>query len=673
MIGKILQGRYEIVKSIGFGGMADVYLAKDVLLDRRVAVKVLRKQFLNDKAQLEQFEREARSAARLIHPDIVNIFDVAQEGDLHYIVMEYVDGITLKTYLEQKGKLDVFTAVNIAAKLASALQHAHKHHIIHCDIKPQNILLGENLVPKIVDFGISRMVSNETRVFTSSLVGSVHYISPEQARGETLTSQSDIYSLGVVLFEMLTGRVPFDGQSAVAVAMMHVNQEPPRLSSLVANVPAKLQTVLDKALAKNLADRYQSAEDFRRDLTAIKAEYYKEEELSPEVLAQPQPLPQEQVEEDLPFASRSSLTDGAKDETIIMKNPERPQGASGDTTIIMKSPVGTLSALEAKRQEHNKKLRKKLMIGVLAILAVLFSLVGFYFWYTTPTVEVPGVVGMSVVEAQKKLMEVGFKVKLEEVVQKDVTPGTVVKQDPAAKTKRKEGATVTIFISRGLELGHAPNVVGMPLEKAREALKKAGYEVGNISKQWDKNKSEGVVLSMTPTAVTMVPKGSKIDLVVNADEDKPKDTTLPSVVGLKLAEAKQKLADAGLSNVEVQTVDSSKAADTVVAVSPEAGASVKTDAKITLQVSNGKAKVEPPKTNTGSSESVTGSRYVEFTVPGNSGEHEIKVVVSDSQRQWVAYEGKVKSGSILKQRVDTVGHAKVQFLVDKKVVDEKSW
>ena len=667
MIGKILQGRYEIVKTIGFGGMADVYLAKDILLDRRVAVKVLREQFLHDKAQLAQFEREARSAARLIHPDIVNIFDVAQEGDLHYIVMEYVDGITLKTYLEQKGKLDVFTAVNIAAKLASALQHAHKHHIVHCDIKPQNILLGENLVPKIVDFGISRMVSNETRVFTASLVGSVHYISPEQAKGEPLTSQSDIYSLGVVLFEMLTGRVPFDGQTAVAVAMMHVNQNPPPLSAYVDNVPAKLQTVVNKALAKNLADRYQTAEDFRRDLTAIKAEYYKEEELSPEVLAQPQPVRPEEVQEDLPFANPGTPV------SSLDAEPARPEGGQGDTTIIMKSPVSSLATMEAKRAEHNKKLRKKLMVLALSVLAVLFGMVGFYFWYTTPTVEVPGVVGMSVVEAQKKLMEAGFKVKLEEVMQKDVIPGTVVKQDPAAKTKRKEGATVTLFISRGLELGNAPNVVGLTLEKAKEALKKAGYEVGNVTKQWNKNKSEGVVLSMSPTAETKVPKGTKIDLVVNADDDKPKDTSLPSVVGLKLAEAKQKLADAGLSNIEVQTVDSSKAADTVVGVSPEAGASVKTDAKIVLQVSSGKSKAEPAKPNPGTSESVTGSRYVEFTVPGGSGEHDIKVVVSDSQKQWVAYEGKVKSGSILKQKVDTVGHAKVQFLVDKKVVDEKSW
>ena len=270
MVGEILNGRYEILKSVGFGGMAEVYLAKDVLLDRKIAVKVLRKKFLDNKNQLEQFKREARSAARLIHPSIVTIYDVCDEGDISYILMEYVEGVSLKAFEEQNGRMDPGLAVALTAQLASALDHAHKHNIIHCDIKPQNIVLTEAMVPKIVDFGISRIVSNETMAFTASVVGSVHYFSPEQAQGLAVTAQSDIYSLGIVFYEMLTGKVPFDGNNAVSVARKQVEEQAPPLRDFWPEAPDALQEIIDKALAKNLQDRYATAEDMKNDLMRVK-------------------------------------------------------------------------------------------------------------------------------------------------------------------------------------------------------------------------------------------------------------------------------------------------------------------------------------------------------------------------------------------------------------------
>ena len=270
MVGEILNGRYEILKSVGFGGMAEVYLAKDVLLDRKIAVKVLRKKFLDSKTQLEQFKREARSAARLIHPSIVTIYDVCDEGDISYILMEYVEGVSLKAFEEQNGRMDPALAVALTAQLASALDHAHKHNIIHCDIKPQNIVLTESMVPKIVDFGISRIVSNETMAFTASVVGSVHYFSPEQAQGLAVTAQSDIYSLGIVFYEMLTGKVPFDGNNAVSVARKQVEDQAPPLKAYWPDAPDALQAIIDKALAKNLRDRYATAEDMKNDLMKVK-------------------------------------------------------------------------------------------------------------------------------------------------------------------------------------------------------------------------------------------------------------------------------------------------------------------------------------------------------------------------------------------------------------------
>ena len=230
--GTILKQRYKILRHIGSGGMAEVYLAEDLLLNRQVAIKILRDQFNDDKTLLNQFKHEAQSAARLSSPSIINIFDVCEEEGKSFIVMEYVEGKTLKDLLEEKGRLSPYKAVCIAEDIAAGLSHAHRRNIIHCDIKPHNILITENMHPKIADFGIARMISNMTMVYTNSVIGSVHYLSPEQASGKPVTAQSDIYSLGIVLYEMLTGHVPFDGNTAVAVAMMHVEKTPPPLSML---------------------------------------------------------------------------------------------------------------------------------------------------------------------------------------------------------------------------------------------------------------------------------------------------------------------------------------------------------------------------------------------------------------------------------------------------------
>ncbi|WP_293728631.1 protein kinase [uncultured Phascolarctobacterium sp.] len=269
----ILSGRYEIIRAIGYGGMAEVYLAHDQLLDRNVAVKMLRDQFLEDKELLEQFRREAKSAARLVHPYIINIYDVVSEGSSQYIVMEYVDGVTLKEYM-QEHKLSLNAVLEIAVRLADALQHAHSHNIIHCDIKPQNVLLDKNMNPKIADFGIAKMVTNQTMVYSKSVMGSVHYISPEQASGGKITACSDVYSLGVVLFEMLTGQVPYVGPTAVAVAMMHVEKPVPQLADYMENVPEGIQEIINKALAKNCAERYADAGQLRRDLLALKMKLF---------------------------------------------------------------------------------------------------------------------------------------------------------------------------------------------------------------------------------------------------------------------------------------------------------------------------------------------------------------------------------------------------------------
>jgi beta-lactam-binding protein with PASTA domain len=633
--GKILKGRYEIIKPIGFGGMADVYLARDILLDRQVAVKVLKDQFLKDKGQLAQFEREAKSAARLIHPSIINIFDVCEEDGIHYIVMEYVEGITLKAYEEQKGPLEIPQAVSIAAQLAAALQHAHKHNIIHCDIKPQNILMAEGLVPKIVDFGISRMVSDETMVFNANVVGSVHYFSPEQAQGEPVTAQSDIYSLGVVLYEMIAGKVPFDGSTALAVARMHIESEPEPLSTFAKDVPPRLQHVIDKALAKNLADRYQTAEEMRRDLLAVKADLIGEDVDVNYHSGYTEPLE--------PVAPEVADFQGEEDATRVMSPvPSREELAAGDAKAARKRKI------------------KKILLYALSAFIVLCIGLGAYFTYTTPNVEVPAVTGMTVVEAQKALEDAGFKIKLKEAYDANVTPGTVMKQDPAPKTMKKSGATVTITICRGLELLNVPNVTGQELSQAQKMLEEAGYKLGNVSKSWDSSKSKGVVLKQSPKADSRLPKGTAIDLVVNEQEnEKPKSAQMPGIVGLSLENGQDKLAALGLNIAELKTVDSDKPANTIIAMSPAAGVVVNGESKIAVTISSGK---KPP---------APAAQYVEFVVPG-TGDHAVQIFVKDAQKQWVAADGKYKGGTRVRQKITVSGPAKVQFFVDQKLLEEKS-
>ena len=610
MVGEILNGRYEILKSVGFGGMAEVYLAKDVLLDRKIAVKVLRKKFLDNKNQLEQFKREARSAARLIHPSIVTIYDVCDEGDISYILMEYVEGVSLKAFEEQNGRMDPGLAVALTAQLASALDHAHKHNIIHCDIKPQNIVLTEAMVPKIVDFGISRIVSNETMAFTASVVGSVHYFSPEQAQGLAVTAQSDIYSLGIVFYEMLTGKVPFDGNNAVSVARKQVEEQAPPLKAYWPEAPDALQEIIDKALAKNLQDRYATAEDMKNDLMRVKNliypsknnETFLDQTIPLLAIAANSPVkaataaaagpskarshPEEEKYQTLIMSLPSFLTREVDDDTseygqfeepestrkVVAVNAEQNVADAGaetseaaafgtaevvaamgaseaeqqslfaedtDTVPVTKKaepgdrpavrgeetdgkpvviPVGDMNgaskpempsqggkpagsglsatgtpavavaaqkesqgALNTELERNNDKPKKKagFLKKLLAAIILLFVLLAgglFYFFSSSkPEIAVADVNGKPVAEAQQVLEAQGFKVEVENKVDTSVKPGTVLRMDPVAGIRRKEGATITLVVSGTEKTTMVPKVVGLKQDQA-EKLSRQGEE-----------------------------------------------------------------------------------------------------------------------------------------------------------------------------------------------------
>lgn len=646
----ILNNRYEIIRPVGSGGMAEVFLAHDNLLDRNVAVKMLRDQFLADKELLEQFRREAKSAARLIHPYIINIYDVVSEGDIQYIIMEYVDGVTLKEYLKEH-KLPLNAVLEIAVRLADALQHAHSRNIIHCDIKPQNILIDKYLNPKITDFGIAKMISNQTTVYTAAVMGSVHYISPEQAVGGKITASSDVYSLGVVLFEMLTGQVPFTGNTAVSVAMMHAEKPVPSLSDFMDEVPEGLQQIIDKALAKKAEDRYQNADELRRDLLDLKMKLY--------------PFSSDEYKKDMQAvvteSSYSAAKDNAEDDygaTMIMK-PVRSIGSEFETEIqeetrqeLPEQEADDMPLSRAKKTKKKWNFTKILVYMTVAVVA-LSVIAHFIFNRNREVLPVPDVVNMTVVEAQAALEEKGFEVELEERYGNAVKPGTVMEQSPKAGEKRKQGSTIYLTISKGAELKTVPEIIGMSLSKAENLLKDEGYAIGKITKKFDSSKTVGIVLEQFPKAMDKAPKGSKINLVVNEGEK-----TVPNVVGQKLATAKQLLEKEGLVVGSTSYTKNQADKDTVLSTDPVPGSHLSEGAKVNLTLSSG---------GSDSMDSV----YVDFVVPGTQEQH-VQIYVTDSRGRRLIYDGSQKGGVRLRQKISASDNAKVQLYCDNKLIEEKT-
>lgn len=629
--GTILKQRYKILRHIGSGGMAEVYLAEDLLLSRQVAIKVLRDQFNDDKTLLNQFKHEAQSAARLSNPSIINIFDVCEEDGKSFIVMEYVEGKTLKDLLEEKGRLTPYQAVKIACDIAAGLSHAHKRNIIHCDIKPHNILITENMMPKIADFGIARMISSMTMVYTNSVIGSVHYLSPEQASGKPITAQSDIYSLGIVLYEMLTGHVPFDGNTAVAVAMMHVEKTPPPLSTFVDGLPECLQRVIDKALAKDLTKRYATAGEMWQDLKAIKSKMEKEGEA-----------------EAYPVAAEEEITEAGYEE------PEAPE-----ETIVMTVPAAARkqqkpkeSWLERLKNVQLTRHQQFMLAAVVVVLSAVFLLIGNVF--SRETVKVPDVTGKTVVEAQKILENAGFSITLKEAYDDKVTPGLVLEQDPAGDEMRKEGSAVYLTVSKGIEMVEVPNLTGKTLADARKMIERKELALGKVETVF-RDDGSGLVIEQSPKANEKIEHGSKVNIVIS---EKPKEVTIPSVVNKSSGEAMTALEALGFKDVKAQSVPSKKTAGTVLGITPKEGAKVMNSTEVILRVADGVG-------------TAAQNKYAEFVVPEGEKRQKIRIVVSDDDGERTVYEGTKRAGVRIRQKVEVSGNAVARMYSDNKLVEEK--
>ncbi|TWI55113.1 Stk1 family PASTA domain-containing Ser/Thr kinase [Halalkalibacter nanhaiisediminis] len=489
MIGQRISGRYQIIETIGGGGMANVYKALDVILDRHVAVKVLQPQFSEDEQFIKRFRREAQAATSLAHPNVVNIYDVGEEGNTYYIVMEYVEGQTLKELIQSRGPLPVEEAVDYMEQMLAAIAHAHANQLIHRDIKPHNILISHDGVLKVTDFGIARAISSATITHTNSIMGSVHYLSPEQARGGHVTYKSDIYSLGIVLYEMVTGVLPFSGDTAVSIAIKHLQNDVPSAREKVPSLPQSIENIIRKATIKDPLKRYENVLEMEEDLATA---------LSPERLNEPS-----FIEDNDDEATKAiPIIRDIPDQKDLEKTVEIPPPPAPMEPAVVQDVQESMAANKKKG-----KRKKWLMIIIITLVLFFGSFVAAFALlpnlFRVDEVEVPSVVEMSFEEAQDELTSLKLIVEREEIESDTIPQDHIVRQNPQAGSMVKENATVTLYVSTGVEEVELDNYVGLPIDRAETLLNDLNYTVERIPRETN-DQSPGIVLSQNPEEGTMV-------------------------------------------------------------------------------------------------------------------------------------------------------------------------
>ncbi|MBY0216641.1 Stk1 family PASTA domain-containing Ser/Thr kinase [Paenibacillus illinoisensis] len=567
MIGHQLGGRYEVIERVGGGGMALVYKAQDLLLNRNVAIKVLRQQFVHDEEFIRRFRREAQSAASLSHPNVVSIYDVGQEDDVHYIVMEYVEGKNLNEIIKERAPLQVDEAVRIASQIADALDHAHHNQIIHRDIKPHNILIGRNGRVKVTDFGIARAVTSTTITQTGSVVGSVHYFSPEHAKGIVTGEKSDLYSLGIVLYQMLTGQLPFLGESPISVALKHLQEEfdePRKFNPLI---PQSVENVILKSMRKNPQERYQSAKEMQNDLETCL-------------------MPERRNENKIDFPDEDDV-----DQTRVMPaiKPE-PRGI----TSTGAAPVMESDEENQKGKPKTKNWKKPTLLISLTVL-ILIAMVGVV-WYVkgmlvVPEVKVPNVVNQTEEKARQMLQDEGLVVSDDVIRQykEGVDPGIVFEQSRNEGDVVKAGSEIQLSVGAEKELTKMISVEGDSYEDAVKDLTNLGISEDRIKRkdEYSNDVASGLVISQTPGAdQEFDPEQTEIVLTVSRGAETVK---MPDLKNRTRSEAEQMIKSAGLVLAQVQeepsyTVEKGKVTQQWPV---EAGTDVKPGDKITIFVSTG--------------------------------------------------------------------------------------
>lgn len=554
-LGTMLSGRYEVLKRVGSGGMADVYMAKDHKLNRNVAVKVLKSEYVEDEKFLKKFETEAQAVARLSHPNIVNIYDVGMEDGINYIVMELAEGITLKEYIRKKGYLSPKETVEISTQIASAISHAHKNHIIHRDIKPQNILVSDTGIIKVTDFGIAKATSSNTVTSTATAMGSVHYISPEQAKGRFCDEKSDIYSLGITMYEMVTGHVPFDHENGVTIALMHLQNEITPPSQIRDGIPDSLEKIILKCTMKKPEERYQTADDLIADLRLVF------EDTSGGYVGVVPAI------DDSP-----TIMIDQNELTQRINTPKKDQKIQQEEPLKDEEQNAYLDEDDEEESGMNSKI-EKLVIVLAAVVGaiILISIIVFVVKSsgvfksgkstTTTSIEttaesndteskkytVDNYIGMSLSAAREKI-DGKFKIKVEEEYSADYAKGLVIRQDPESDTELEEGKTLTLVVSKGTRTEDkvsVPKVVGKMESSAKSELEAAGLKV-SVKTKYSTDVAKGKVISQSPGSGNQVTKNSTVVITVSQGEKPETMVRVPNLRYFTESEARSELKNSNL-------------------------------------------------------------------------------------------------------------------------------
>lgn len=620
--GSVVAGRYEILDRISEGGMATVFRARRLADGAVVALKVLREQFASDGEFVERFQREARAVRELSHAHMVRVYDSGRDGDVHFIAMEYVEGENLKASIRRVGRLAPDRAVEIAVQVLEALEYAHAHGIVHRDVKPQNILLTPDGAVKVTDFGIARAMSSATITQTGTVLGSVQYLSPEQARGAPVGRATDIYSLGVVLYEMVTGALPFEGDSPIAIALAHLNVPPPSPRAAVPTLPVPLDGIIRLALAKSPSRRYASAGEMRADLLGTSARW---SQVAPETLLEHTPP------------------------TTALPAPRR-RGLPRAVTAVLVAAVllgGTWGGWRA-------------FSGYLAV----------------PEVDVPTLVGRPLPLAQQAAATAGLTLSVAERVYSTTVPAeAVIAQDQPPGKRVKRGRVVAVVVSLGPEIVTVPDVQRRSLIEARLLIEQARLEVGELREQYDEEVRGGFVLAQDPQPGARVERGRPTNLVISKG---PQRVAMPPLVGRSLREARRVLEDLGITLAEVKTSPTTDLEPGIVIDQiPGAGTQIRSADRVTVTVTvrPGEESTPPPtpvvtaqpQAPRGEDEKAT---RVQLIVPEGDPLQEVRIVVIDAQGVRTVFQRTLAPGARVSEIIHTRGYTIIQVYISNQLVQE---
>lgn len=636
MTGHTLANRYQILEEVGTGGMAVVYKARDILLDRIVAVKILHAEYGNDHEFVTRFRQEAQAAAKLSHPNIVNIYDVGKDGDIHYIVMEFVRGETLKEYIEKHGHLPINTSIQIAFDIGEALESAHHNGLVHCDIKPHNILVTETGRIKVADFGIARAInSSATMKEDKKILGSVHYFSPEQASGNTLDERTDIYSLGVVMYEMMTGVVPFEGDTPLSIALQHVQDAIPLPTKYNRRIPRLVERCILKAMAKNPDDRFQSVEELMSEL---------------------------RLSQGFVNSNKGAMPIIKKGFEGTVKLPPVPEKNTRGEGNIFNRFLDSVS-------RHSKK-SIIIAMGSVFIIAFLWAFFSFGNFWSTQDITVPDVTGKQMEIAQTMLTDKHLSVSIKEVDSSDVPVGEVITQTPIGGSVVKANRTIYLTVSRGNhgDTVLVPDLRGLTLDEATRKLKEIGLSVGTVTYA-DADRDDGKILQQTPSSPDKVAQNTTIDVVVSRVKVKEAaPVNVPDTRGMSLDTAMQTLNNAGISIGTIGNLNSNlpNAQATVTGQSLRKGGRT-ADLYVIYPQTADTSSADVSKEGTGAMR----SGKVNIHVPNGSSNPHVQIVLTDDNGSRTVYDKVQAGGDTVVKNVSGVGRTHVKVFINNTLVQDQ--